>query len=408
MSRLSEYIVTPRDIVWGVRRAVEKTSKASLYDWIGFALLFVIGAGLQIFFEVSFETTFFWLFAMITFYWKIEARVAFIGILVCLIIIPVFLFLFHIAVMSSGEAWAERAAIWAFYFLIIGVAKLFVEHWREYDGAEDDEDIEDMIDENHDDISAAWAEPEIEAPEPIFKRKSRKKSKPESMRQPKRKLKHPVRQKNAPASSSGSGRHLSIAHDDNEAMDLVEEMHPPHAHTTPKTVARQKPSLTQLLPGTKSKKRVSRESRPQLHSTMEQGIAPKRKQKPEPPQEVPIEILEETPEHLPHEDEFPLVPEPQKNPGLLSKFIEDDLDEPVQTPEEIVPYEPRKQPTPEQREEYNEVHKHHIPRTRTIKRQHPEAIETVGPTTRNPFVLDLSKRKKVVRMDDVRAERSKS
>lgn len=164
MARLSDYIFTIGDIVRSLNRGFSVIAQASMRDYIGVALVIGAGIGLRVLFEFSYEAIFFWLFAASLFYWKLDSRIAISGTLICLVLIPLMLVLFNTGILSAGEEWAEQAAIWAFYFLIIGVSKLFVEHWSESERYED-----------HDDLTVLQEKPRpASEKKPLKKKKKRK------------------------------------------------------------------------------------------------------------------------------------------------------------------------------------------------------------------------------------------
>jgi hypothetical protein len=89
-----------------------------------FALLhFVLG--------ISGDSLFFWPFIAAVIYWNLDARVSFGFALVTLVVIPVLLILFNKEILLTGEYWAERVAVWTYYFLVIGMLKQIVEYVQE-------------------------------------------------------------------------------------------------------------------------------------------------------------------------------------------------------------------------------------------------------------------------------------
>jgi len=72
--------------------------------------------------DASSESLFFLAFTLGMFRWRIDARASIGLALACLIAIPISLALFQSHWWIMGEWWAERLAVWAYYFLAIGVA----------------------------------------------------------------------------------------------------------------------------------------------------------------------------------------------------------------------------------------------------------------------------------------------
>ena len=73
------------------------------------------------------ETLFFLSFIAALLRWRIDSRLSIALALLCLIAIPVSLVLFQARWWLGGEAAAETIAVWAYYFLSIGVIKQIIE-----------------------------------------------------------------------------------------------------------------------------------------------------------------------------------------------------------------------------------------------------------------------------------------
>lgn len=78
-------------------------------------------------FDAGEETLFFLAFLVVLFRWRLDSRVSIGAALACLVAIPVSLILFQIRWWPAGEAWAETFAVWAYYFLAMGVLRQIVE-----------------------------------------------------------------------------------------------------------------------------------------------------------------------------------------------------------------------------------------------------------------------------------------
>lgn len=138
MFKLTDYIFTPADVLYAVK-------KISLWDICAFTLLGVVAVLLFTFTEISGEGIFFWLFFISLFCWRIDSRVSIGFALVCLVCIPILLVLFNNDILFLGDVWAEKVAVWAYFFLVIGVVKQIWEFKTEKkeDGDEDESESED-------------------------------------------------------------------------------------------------------------------------------------------------------------------------------------------------------------------------------------------------------------------------
>ncbi|MCK5123114.1 MAG: hypothetical protein KAQ87_03125 [Candidatus Pacebacteria bacterium] len=128
MFKTKDYILTPVDLHRGILHLVKK---AGPKDIIGLAVL----AGLFVFFrnylEWQIDSSLFMLFWIALFYWKLDSRISIAGALACLISCPILLILFEKDILLLGEEYAEQAAVWAYYFLVIGVIKQIWEFRKE-------------------------------------------------------------------------------------------------------------------------------------------------------------------------------------------------------------------------------------------------------------------------------------
>ena len=79
------------------------------------------------FWDTGEETLFFLVFIAVLFRWRVDSRVSIGAALLCLIAIPISLVLFQIHWWFAGEISAEKIAVWAYYFLAIGVTKQIYE-----------------------------------------------------------------------------------------------------------------------------------------------------------------------------------------------------------------------------------------------------------------------------------------
>jgi len=74
------------------------------------------------------------------FYWNLDSRISIGGGLISLVFCPILLILKNDYGFMMGEIWAEQMAIWAYYFLVIGVTKQIWEFRKE--NAQEKEDTE--------------------------------------------------------------------------------------------------------------------------------------------------------------------------------------------------------------------------------------------------------------------------
>lgn len=125
MFRIKDYLVTPRDIYELIKRAW----KLSHYsDWLGVLLLAIYALVFGLFFSLALEPLFFFGFIIAVIYFSLDSRIAIGLALACLVIVPLLLYLSEEQILFYGEVWAERVAVWAYYFLVIGVVKQIFEY----------------------------------------------------------------------------------------------------------------------------------------------------------------------------------------------------------------------------------------------------------------------------------------
>ena len=138
MFKTKDYILTPVDLYRGILHLVKKTGPK---DIIGLAVL----AGLFIFFrnylEWQTDSSLFMLFWIALFYWKLDSRISIVGALISLVFCPIFLILENNYGFLMGEIWAEQSAVWAYYFLVIGVTKQIWEFRKEDTGEKDSQEL---------------------------------------------------------------------------------------------------------------------------------------------------------------------------------------------------------------------------------------------------------------------------
>ncbi len=119
--KITDYFLTPKDIR-------EFRKMITRRDLIGYALVLAI---LVLFSKLlNFEGGVFLTFIFLLFYWRIDSRFSIKCAIVCLVAVPIFLIISKHS-FTVNENWAERVAVWAFYFLSIGVIKQIWEYMRE-------------------------------------------------------------------------------------------------------------------------------------------------------------------------------------------------------------------------------------------------------------------------------------
>lgn len=127
---LSEYFITIKDFYRLIRKMIVGVSITTIIGevlmvaWI-VVMFFVLHWPLEAIFFVSFFV------ALV--YWNIEGRVS-IGIgLICLVLIVIMQLLVDVLVSLPLQQLSENLAVWAFYFLALGVLKqiyeLILEQW---------------------------------------------------------------------------------------------------------------------------------------------------------------------------------------------------------------------------------------------------------------------------------------
>lgn len=125
MFKLKDHILVPKDILI-LARSFWRWSHYT--DWLG-----ILALGLYIFvfgylFTLPAEPLFFIGFILAIIYYEMDSRVSIALALVCLVTIPILLSLFNKNILYQGEIWAEQVAVWAYYFLVIGVVRQIFEY----------------------------------------------------------------------------------------------------------------------------------------------------------------------------------------------------------------------------------------------------------------------------------------
>lgn len=124
MFKIKDYILVPKDFGFFLKKLWQK---ADYTDFLGIFLLVIYALVFGWFFSVSIEPLFFFGFIIAVIYWRMDSRVSIALALVCLVLTPLCLFLFEKNFLFQGEIWAEKLAVWAYFFLVIGVVKQMFE-----------------------------------------------------------------------------------------------------------------------------------------------------------------------------------------------------------------------------------------------------------------------------------------
>ena len=95
---------------------------------IGGIIVCGVMVGLFVFTSLTSIDIFFWIFFVAMLLWRFDSRIAIGGALMCLIAIPILLVAHRNFGYVEGEVWSEKVAVWAYYFLVIGVVGQIVEY----------------------------------------------------------------------------------------------------------------------------------------------------------------------------------------------------------------------------------------------------------------------------------------
>ena len=128
MFKIKNYIITPIDLYRGVLHLVKK---AGPKDIVGLVVLIVLFCIFKYHLDWQTDSSLFMIFWIALFYWHLDSRISIVGALVCLVFCPILLILENNYGFLMGEIWAEQSAVWAYYFLVIGVTKQVWEFRKE-------------------------------------------------------------------------------------------------------------------------------------------------------------------------------------------------------------------------------------------------------------------------------------
>jgi hypothetical protein len=120
MFKFKDYILTPLDLYRGIFYLFKKASRK---DWFILAGLVIVFLFARNYLQWQFDSSLFFVFLLAIFIWNLDSRISIALALICLIIVPFLLALDEKLIVSELKDWAEQFAVWAYYFLVIGVFK---------------------------------------------------------------------------------------------------------------------------------------------------------------------------------------------------------------------------------------------------------------------------------------------
>jgi hypothetical protein len=120
MFKIKDYIITPIDLYRGMLYLIKIAKKK---DWIIFIILSSAFLFTKNYLGWESDSSLFFIFLMAIFLWDLDSRISIALALACLIIVPFLLAIDEKLIISELKDWAEQFAVWAYYFLVIGVLK---------------------------------------------------------------------------------------------------------------------------------------------------------------------------------------------------------------------------------------------------------------------------------------------
>lgn len=117
--KVSDYFLTLKDLGDFLRYKVINN------DWKGIILLLIILiVGLK--YKIGGELLIFSTYVIMSLYWRYSEKVAIYFSITLILISALLMILFNNDVVYSGYAWADRTALWAYYFFAIGVFQYLI------------------------------------------------------------------------------------------------------------------------------------------------------------------------------------------------------------------------------------------------------------------------------------------
>lgn len=120
MFKIKDYIFTPIDLYKAVLYLIKKAKRK---DWIIFSALVLAFLFTKNYLNWQLDSSLFFIFLLAVFFWNLDSRIPIGLALICLIIVPFLLAIDEKLIVSELKGWAEQFAVWAYYFLVIGVIK---------------------------------------------------------------------------------------------------------------------------------------------------------------------------------------------------------------------------------------------------------------------------------------------
>jgi len=122
----------PRSLIASSRKGLSYAKKnISSDNFMGVLILIIFFLYTRDYMFWQIDSILFPLFFFSIFYWNLDSRIPIALALFCLTTCPILLYLSNRYIFLQGEEWAERAAVWAFFFLVMGVAKQVWDLYRE-------------------------------------------------------------------------------------------------------------------------------------------------------------------------------------------------------------------------------------------------------------------------------------
>jgi hypothetical protein len=122
MPRLSDYLITPKDVWKAFRKLFSVLKKMTVRDVIGVILTIVLMGVLFRNLAYFSEGVFFWPFFFVMLYWDLDSRIS-IGAALAGLVAIMIASIFANANVAFMQSWPETIAVWVYFFLVIGVVK---------------------------------------------------------------------------------------------------------------------------------------------------------------------------------------------------------------------------------------------------------------------------------------------
>ncbi len=117
---ITNYLFTVRDAWRGLVYIATHFTRRDVTRLLLFGLAFWLS---YFVWHASWESVFFILFGISLFLWHIDGCISIGAGVGCLVVILILQILAQTLVLPQGAIWSETVAVWAYYFLAIGVVK---------------------------------------------------------------------------------------------------------------------------------------------------------------------------------------------------------------------------------------------------------------------------------------------